>query len=147
MKEINKMWQLQGNPELTIGYDDHDNDNSNAVLIKTETSEKLTVFKDCVDPEEDSKIGEWIAKNVMAQMEKVIEAEKCVETVYAGTVCDNVSCNRTTISLIEEKHPTFSTPGSYAHVPDLLIENICKPPAFKKITNDCRFFGVIHQET
>ena len=83
----------------------------------------------------------------MAQMEKVIEAEECVETVHAGTVCDNVSCNRTDIRLIEEKCPKLFTPGCCTHVADLLIEDIYKTPAFKKITNDCHFFGGVHQET
>ena len=52
------MWRLQVNPELTIGHDVNVNDNSNTFLIMTEMSEKLTAFKDCVDPQEDSESGE-----------------------------------------------------------------------------------------
>jgi len=142
LKEIRKMWQLQGNPELTIGYDGHTNDNSNTVLIITETSEKLTAFKDCVDPKEDSESGEWIANTIMAQMEKVTEAEKSVETVYAGTVCDNVSCNSAASRLIEARYPKLFTPACCTHIADLLIEDICKIPAFKRIISDCRFLAV-----
>ena len=92
---------------MTIGCDGHANDDSNTVLITTETLEKVTAFKDCVDHQEGSESGEWTAKTIIAQMEKVIEVEKSVETVCAGTVCDNVSCDRTDSRLIEEKYPIF----------------------------------------
>ena len=62
--------------------------------MTTETSEKFTDFKDCVDPQEDSESGEWIAKTIIAQMEKANDVRKTVEEVCAGTVCDNASCSR-----------------------------------------------------
>ena len=64
---------------MTTGHDGCANGNSNDVLIKTKTSEKVTAFKDCVDPQTDFESGEWVAKTIIAQMEKVIEVEKSVE--------------------------------------------------------------------
>ena len=75
--------------------------------MMTETSEKDTAFKDCVDPQEDSESREHIAKTIIVQMEKIIKVEKYVEGVWVGTICDNVSCNRTTRRLIEEKYSIF----------------------------------------
>ena len=58
-----------------------------------------------MDPQTDFESGEWVAKTIIAQMEKLIEVEKYGETAHAGTVYDNVSCNRTSSRLIEENYP------------------------------------------
>ena len=140
VKEIDKVWKFQGNTELKTGYDGHANENSRTLFIITETLEKLTAFKDCVDPKEDSESGERTANTIMVQMEKVIEAEKSVETVHACAVCDNISCNRTASRLIKEKYPTLFAPGRCTHVSNLLMEDIYKTRAFKKTTSDFRFW-------
>jgi hypothetical protein len=61
IREINELWQVCGNPLLTMGFDGYTGENSNSVVNITETAEDLAAFKNCVDPGENSEDGIFLA--------------------------------------------------------------------------------------
>ena len=144
VKNIGEMWRLIRFPLLTMGYNGHTNDVGNQVLILTETAEDKTAFVKCVNPNENTESGEWIAKTIMEEMEKVTteSSPRNAEDIYVGTVCDNVSCNRTAGAIIEQKYPKIFTPGCCTHVADLLMEDVCKITEIKGVIDACRFIAV-----
>ena len=137
---IKEMWRLIGNPLLTIGYDGHTNDGGGQCLLMTETAEEKTAFTKCIDPGEMSEDAQFLSNIVIEEMK--VSSNDEVEEHYVGTVCDNVSCNRSASRLIERKYPKLFTPGCCTHVSDLMMEDFCKISSIKEIIDDCRFIAV-----
>ena len=71
VKNIGEMWRLIRFPLLTMGYDGHTNDVGNQVLILTETAGDKTAFVKCVNSNENTESGAWIAKTIMEEIEKM----------------------------------------------------------------------------
>ena len=131
------MWNDKGNPYRTMGYDGHTGEINNHVVIVTETVEDQTAFVTCLDAKEQKENQEWIAKNIMDELEKKTTASLGVEQVFAGIVSDNVRVNKSAAKIIRQKYPKLFTPGCCTHIFDLLIEDVAKLPEVNEIIKGC----------
>ena len=141
-KKINAMWNDKGNPYRTMGYDGHTGEINNHVVIVTEKVEDQTALVTCLDAKEQKENQEWIAKNLMDELEKKTTASLGVEQVFAGIVSDNVRVNKSAAKIIRQKYPKLFTPGCCTHIFDLLIEDVAKLPKVNKIIKGCTEIAV-----
>lgn len=134
IQQVAEMWNEDGNLPKTFGFDGYTNKgNGLQVLNCTESVGDKTAFVICIDPEEQSEDAQFLAKNVMLQLEKVANYGRSVEEAYAGVVADNTSTNYSAFKIIKNKYPRIFTIGCSTHVSDLMMEDICLLEEIKNI--------------